>query len=285
MGLGGKGAAIELANSVHRRHLFGYWNQMCGYIHGSRAYRPVMAKSRCKGSSRRKRKTQNGQTEMEFMTHRRPGRKKSPDSGVSHATRPALKASCPMHVTKKLVAGLPGLRCPEAWSVITDAIRQANRARLVRVIEFTVQGDHLHMLCEGGDAQAVGRGLGGLFTSVARQLNRLWERCGKVFSERYHREDLTTPTQVRNAIRYVLGNIYKHVEGIVRMTGGSGRLCPDPYSSGVWFGGYREPAGGLDRAALGGVAPCTVDGLSWLMRKGWRRLGLLSVLDGPVGAR
>ena len=134
--------------------------------------------------------------------------------------------------------------------------RQANRRGLVRVVEFTVQGDHLHMVCEGGDAQAVGRGLGGLFTSVARQLNRLWERCGKVFSERYHREDLTTPTQVRNAIRYVLGNIYKHAErDHPRMTGRSGRLCPDPYSSGVWFGGYREPAGGLDRAALGNVAP------------------------------
>ena len=228
-----------------------------------------MAKSKCKGSSRRGRKTpkassakrgqktQGGQTEMDFMSHRRPGRKKSPDSGVSHATRPVLKASCPMHVTKKLAAGLPGLRCLEAWSVITDAIRRANRARLVRVIEFTVQGDHLHMLCEGGDAKAVGRGLGGLFTSVARQLNRLWGRCGKVYSERYHREDLTTPTQVRNAIRYVLGNIYKHVEGIVRMTGswGSSVLIPTRVGSGLagtrsLRGGWIELPWGMWRSVL-----------------------------------
>ena len=58
-----------------------------------------------------------------------------------------------MHVTKKLAAGLPGLRCPGAWSVITDAIRQANRRGLVRVALFTVQGDDLHMVCEGCDAK------------------------------------------------------------------------------------------------------------------------------------
>ena len=141
------------------------------------------------------------------------------------------------------------------------------------------------MLCEGGDAKAVERGLGGLLTSVARQLNRLWEHCGKVFSERYHREDLNSPTQVRNAIRYVLGNIYKHAGGIIHMTGKSGRLCPDPYSSGVWFRGYREPSGGLDRTVLGGVEPCTVDGLSWVLKEGWKKLGLLSVLDRPARAK
>ena len=190
-----------------------------------------------------------------------------------------------MHVTKKLAAGLPGLRCPGAWSVITDAIRQANRRGLVRLVEFTVQGDHVHMLCEGGNAKAVGRGLGGLFTSLARQLNRLWERCGKVFSERYHREDLTTPTQGRNANRYVLGNVYEHAGGIIHMTGKSGRLCPDPFSSGVWFHGYREPSEGLDRTTLGGIERCTVNGLSWVLKEGWQRLGLLSVLDRPVRAK
>lgn len=225
------------------------------------------------------------QSEMDFMKHKKRGRKRCPNSGASHEARPELKASCPMHVTKKLAAGLPGLRCPAAWSVITGAIRQANQRGLVRVIEFTVQGDHLHMICEGADAKAVGRGLGGLFTSVARQLNRLWKRCGKVFSERYHRQDLTTPTQVRNAIRYVLGNIYKHARGILQMTGKSGRLCPDPYSSGVWFRGYKEPDGELDRSVLGGIARCTVDGLSWLLSEGWKLRGLLSVQEGPAGAR
>jgi len=244
-----------------------------------------MSKKRRKRPSKAGRKRPMGQSEMDFMTHKKRGRKKSPNSGVSHGTRPVVKASCPMHVTKKLAADLPGLRCPEAWAVITGAIRQANSRGLVRVIEFTVQGDHLHMLCEGGDARAVGRGLGGLFTSVARQLNRLWGCCGKVFSERYHRQDLTTPTQVRNVIRYVLGNIYKHAGGVLRMMGKSGRLCPDPYSSGAWFRGYKEPEGGLDRAVLGGIERCTVDGLSWLLREGWKRLGLLSVLEGPAGAR
>ena len=222
---------------------------------------------------------------MEFATHKDRGRKKSPDSGVSHAARPALNKSCPIHVTTTIDGGLPGLRCRGAWLEITEAIRQANRARLVRVVEFSVQGDHLHMLCEGGDAQAVGRGLGGLFTSVACRLNRLWGRSGRVFSERYHREDLTCPSQVRNAIRYVLGNIYKHGGAVIQMTGRSGRLCPDPYSSGAWFRGYKEPRAGLDRATLADVVRCTVDGLSWLLKEGWQMHGLLSVLDRPAMKR
>ncbi len=72
-----------------------------------------------------------------------------------------------------------------------------------------------------------------LLGRIAKRLNKLWGRRGKVLPERYHRNDLEYPGQVKNALRYVFANIYKHNDGLVAMYGKGGCLRPDPYSSGV----------------------------------------------------
>jgi hypothetical protein len=44
----------------------------------------------------------------------------------------------------------------------------------------------------------------------ARAVNRIFQRSGEVISGRSNVQLLTSPTQVRNALRYVLLNIRKH---------------------------------------------------------------------------
>ncbi|MCA9671489.1 MAG: hypothetical protein KC503_38090, partial [Myxococcales bacterium] len=58
---------------------------------------------------------------------------------------------------------------------------------------------------------------------------------GKVFAQRYHAHILRTPTQVRNALRYVLNNRRRHQ--------GQRQAHPgwvDPLSTACWFDGYRD---------------------------------------------
>ena len=47
--------------------------------------------------------------------------------------------------------------------------------------------------------RALARGMQGLSIRMARRLNRLWRRSGKVFADRFHVEVLRTPRQVRDA--------------------------------------------------------------------------------------
>ena len=57
----------------------------------------------------------------------------------------------------------------------------------------------------------------GLAVRLARALNRLARRAGKVFSDRYHSHVLATLREVASAVRYVLENFRRHVrEGLAK---------------------------------------------------------------------
>ena len=61
------------------------------------------------------------------------------------------------------------------------------------------------------DREALSRAMKGLGVRLARGLNKLWGRWGRVVKDRYHDRALKTPREVRNALVYVLHNVKKHV--------------------------------------------------------------------------
>jgi putative transposase len=119
----------------------------------------------------------------------------------------------------------------------------------------------------------------GLASGFARRLNGLRGTRGRIFAERYHRHDLKSPREVRNALVYVIQNGVKH--GVVSQL--------DPFSSAAFFDGWRENAN-VDlarlRAALAPDEPApVVPARFWLLTLGWRRFGLLSPNDRPRSGR
>jgi len=78
----------------------------------------------------------------------------------------------------------------------------------------------------GRDIAQLGRGIQGWSVRVARGLNGHLGRTGSVFDDRYHLEILTTPTQTRHALCYVLQSARRHGEPIEPRFGGM-----DPFSS------------------------------------------------------
>ena|SRR5437870_9143243 len=54
------------------------------------------------------------------------------------------------------------------------------------------------------------RGIQALTIRIAKAVNRVLGRCGRVFADRYHAHTLRTPTETANAIAYVLGNSHVH---------------------------------------------------------------------------
>jgi hypothetical protein len=65
--------------------------------------------------------------------------------------------------------------------------------------------------------------MNGLGVRVAKRLNRVMRRGGKVLDDRYHAHILRTPTEVRRARAYLLQNARRHY----------GIVVPDRYTSTV----------------------------------------------------
>jgi hypothetical protein len=107
--------------------------------------------------------------------------------------------------------------------------------------------NRLHLVVEADTSAALSRGMQGLCIRLAMALNRVLRRTGEVFSDHYHSRVLRSPTEVANAIRYVLENAARHY----------GEAGTDGFSSGT-------------PAAQTAVAMP----VGWLLREGRRRASL-----------
>jgi putative transposase len=196
------------------------------------------------------------------------GRKRvAPRPRVPHATRPELHRSHPVLVTIRVVDGVPSLRQPAAWAAIVLLFRKARGRFGLHIVEFAILGNHIHLIVEVEDKDSLSRGMRGLNTRLAKRLNRVFQRRGKLIDGRYHSRLLTTPREVHNALRYVLFNAAKHRARAGKPT----RAGIDPRSSAPRFQGWREhPRSGSSTKDFGTSSPRT-----WLLRIGWKRHGLL----------
>ena len=192
-----------------------------------------------------------------------------PKTGVPHCCRRKHQAPHPLHVTLRATRGCQSLRSSHLFPTLRSAIAKAS-TDVFRVAQFSVQTNHVHLIIETADEGTLGRGMQGLAIRLAKAVNRLSRRRGRVWAERYHSRALRTPKEVRHALAYVLLNGRKH------------QVCGvgiDPCSSGRWFDGW----GG--RVALSSERRPVARAESWLLRLGWRRHGLICLGESPGGGR
>src|SRR6266542_332712 len=185
------------------------------------------------------------------------GRKPSnPRGAIPHARREEVRAYHPVHVTLRVAEPVWNLRSERSYRIIDAALRAARRHRGFRIVHFSIQGNHLHLIVEADGTRAFALGVRALSIRLARRLNAMMGRSGPVFADRYHAHVLRTPTEVRNAVRYVLGNFESHAARRGERT--SGRWV-DPFSSAA-----RKPP----REAQGALflEPVTAAPETWLLR-------------------
>jgi REP element-mobilizing transposase RayT len=187
-----------------------------------------------------------------------------------------------VHVTLRVRRAVGSLRRYALAAEILAGFRRAacdtSRTETFRVVHFSVQPDHLHLIVEGASKVALGRGLQGLTSRLARRINAHLGRRGPVFADRYFGRALATPAEVRNAIVYALTNAAKHAEPIPDR-GTAPVVGLDPCSSGYWFDGW-DAAPPPQRASAPVATPAT-----WLLRVGWRRHGPVARTASPASAR
>src|SRR6185503_16392733 len=159
----------------------------------------------------------------------------------------------------------PSLRDADVFAHIERAFGAAS-GHSFRLLHFSVQSDHLHLLAEADTPTRLARGVQGLAVRTAKAINRALRRHGAVWAERYHARVLKTPREVRNALVYVLNNFRKHIPGARGL---------DPRSSAAWFTGWRAAV-----AKMVGRSP-VAQPRTWLAAVGWRRRGLIDISETP----
>lgn len=216
-------------------------------------------------------------------------RPKGPSSGVSHLRRPAHSRHHPVHVTLKIVRGVPSLRGRALFKGVRAALALARERFGFRLVHFSVQHDHVHLLAEAADRRALSRGVQGLAIRVARTVNRRIDRKGRVFADRYHARALRTPRACALALRYVLLNARKHALQGAGVSAAPHAGFVDACSSAPWFARFERPrelAFGAAQCraeflrATGLVAP-VVEPRVWLLRAGLTRTRPFDVDEVP----
>ena len=139
-----------------------------------------------------------------------------------------------------------------------------------RVIDFSIQDDHIHFTLEADGARAYRSGCYALSIRLGKRINAALGRSGRLFADRAHLRQLATPREVRNARAYVLLNRRRHLAKLNRPQ----EAGIDPFSSGAHFDGWTRAIAPARFAAT--EAPRT-----WLGRVGWRRHGLISPGEIP----
>ncbi len=196
-----------------------------------------------------------------------PGEKRA----APHGRRPWIDFDTVAHVTLRTVGAVGSLRRMDAYRALNVGLRTVCRRGAFRVLHFSLQGNHVHLVVEADHKKQLANGVRALCISMAKWLNTKLGRRGAVFADRYHARALRTPTEVRNALKYVLNNWRHHQEA-------RAPWAVDPYSSGANFSGWQELGEtwtlyplrpGFERAS-------TAAAQSWLAREGWMRAGPIS---------
>jgi REP-associated tyrosine transposase len=259
-------------------------------------YPENMATGKHTAPSRRKRRSE---PEQLVLFKKRGGKRrgagrppKGNRAGSPHKVRPELLARYPVHVVLRVISAVGNLRRRCVYQAIREATLTTARRQDFRIVHLSIQRNHMHLLVEAEHKLALASGMQGFQISAAKHLNAAISkgkpgprRRGAVFPDRYHAEIITSPTQARHTISYVLSNWRKHQED---------RVSPmsswtiDWFSSAAMFPGWAE----YGEEPFLWRGPKTYDPLvvyqprTWLLRAGWKKGGPpISYRDVPSAKR
>lgn len=173
------------------------------------------------------------------------------------------------------------LRSQRGFACVARALAAERSRGELRIVHYSVQGNHLHLIVETADRETLARRMQGFGVRLARAINAMMRRRrGRVLGDRYHARVLATPREAHRAIRYVLHNHATHTARNAAARSSAQPTAPsrkrrshaavtsalDLFSSAVTRAIERDgPSGGT------GLVPLVAEPQSWLLERGWLR--------------
>ncbi|MBT3236341.1 MAG: hypothetical protein HN353_10355 [Bdellovibrionales bacterium] len=153
------------------------------------------------------------QLPLDLKTRGRPKKKgdihKTSSGKIAHISRPSIDRNNPIHINIRVQEKLPNLRRKSSFKLFTKAVKRA-RLKGLRVVHFSLQTNHLHLLVEADSNRQLSSGMRSLLITYSIWINRLLKRQGPLFRDRFNMEVITTPRRMKNLLNYIFKNSAKH---------------------------------------------------------------------------
>jgi REP element-mobilizing transposase RayT len=247
-----------------------------------RATRRVLARKPVQLELSMRRPDKNGQ----WRGGKRPGAGRPRAGGRAsewHKKRAEVNRRHPQHVTLRVVGEVGHLRKRFIWRAIRTALLRTAARTDFGIVHMSVQGNHIHLVCEAENKRALSKGVKGFEISAGKHINNEIRvgnarRKGQVFADRYHVRPITSLRQTRNCVSYVLNN-WRHHKGEAGPVLFDGKL--DPYSSAIWFPFWKERTTPTIHIPPDYDPPTVCRARTWLLTEGLKRVAPISVWEVP----
>ena len=148
-------------------------------------------------------------TLLNFINPKGAGRPAINDIGIRHIKRPKISRLTTLHLTIKVRSNKADIKSKKILKALHHAIKRA-RLKKLRVIHYTLEYNHLHLLIECADHKVLHQGMQALGISLSKAINRLKQLKGSVYKHRYHFRKLGPGRELKNALQYIFNNGKKH---------------------------------------------------------------------------
>lgn len=139
------------------------------------------------------------------------GRKRvAPRPLVPHRPRQRFETPEAIFVTFRVTSTTCNMRRQRPFTVLKRVFKKARERFGTRILQFAVLGNHIHLAVEAPNTKTLSRAMKGLGVRIARNLNRLMERAGRVIDHRHHSSVIMTVKRAMKVLRYIRENYRKH---------------------------------------------------------------------------
>jgi REP element-mobilizing transposase RayT len=147
--------------------------------------------------------------QLTLINSKGAGRPAIHDVGIRHRERPKLTRLSSLHLTVKINRIKADLKNKSTLKVLKRAICNARKKGL-RVVHFSLEYDHIHLLIESPNNSTLGRGMQSLGVTMARGINLFKKSEGGVYKHRYHFRKISSSRELKRVMHYIFNNGVKH---------------------------------------------------------------------------
>jgi len=148
-------------------------------------------------------------SQMTLLNLKGAGRPALNDPGIRHTKRPYLKRPTSLHLTIKIKKNKAEIKNKWVLAILKRSILNARKQGL-KVIHFSLEYDHVHLLIEADNNLILGKGMQAFGVTFSKAINRLKKLTGEVYKHRYHFRRISSSSELKNVMNYIFTNGLKH---------------------------------------------------------------------------
>ena len=148
-------------------------------------------------------------TQVSLINPKGAGRPAKVDRGIRHISREKINRPSALHLTIKVRENKADIKNKRILKALHYAIRRA-RLQGLRVVHYTLEYNHVHLLVEANDNKSVQKGMQALGISFSKAINKIKQVKGSVYKHRHHFRKLNSRREYKNVIQYIFRNGIKH---------------------------------------------------------------------------